>query len=74
MIPCPLRATNFNVLGVIVNSLFTGDTYGYAYYRKSSYYSRHKYYDSGKSTDPAAGNPPPSPPPGEDPGPEKKVA
>ena len=33
-----LRAMNCNVLGVIVNSLFTGDTYGYAYYRKSSYY------------------------------------
>jgi capsular exopolysaccharide synthesis family protein len=64
-----LRGMNCNVLGVIVNSLFSGDTYGYAYYRKSSYYARHKYYHSdGKSTD----HPPK--PPGEDPGPEKKVA
>src|SRR5438552_15823671 len=29
-----LRGMNCNVLGVIVNSLFTGDAYGYAYYRK----------------------------------------
>jgi capsular exopolysaccharide synthesis family protein len=57
-----LHGMNCNVLGVIVNSLFTGDTYGYAYYRKSSYYNRRKYYHSD------------NPPPGEDPGPEKKVA
>ncbi len=63
-----LRGMNCNVLGVIVNSLFTGDAYGYAYYRKSSYYSRRKYYQS----DAEASNPPA--PPGEDPGPEKKVA
>ena len=62
-----LRGMNCNVLGVIVNSLFTGDAYGYAYYRKSSYYSRRKYYQS----DADASNPVP---PGEDPGPEKKVA
>ena len=54
-----LRGMNCNVLGVIVNSLFTTDTYGYAYYRKSSYYSHYKYYhhDDDKG-----------------PGPEKKVA
>ena len=57
---------NCNVLGIIVNSLFTGDTYGDAYYRKSSYYNRRKYYHS--DTDAT------NPPHGEDPGPEKKVA
>lgn len=57
-----LRGMNCNVLGVIVNSLFTGDAYGYAYYRKSSYYNRRKYYQAD------------NPGPGEDPGPEKKVA
>jgi capsular exopolysaccharide synthesis family protein len=65
-----LRGMNCNVLGVIVNSLFTGDAYGYAYYRKSSYYSRRKYYQS----DAEASNPLPPVPPGEDPGAEKKVA
>src|SRR5262249_36179943 len=59
-----LRGMNCNVLGVIVNSLFSGDTYGYAYYRKSSYYySRSKYYHSDTT-----------PPGNEGPGPEKKVA
>ncbi len=67
-----LRGMNCNVLGVIVNSLFTGDAYGYAYYRKSS---RRKYYQS----DAEASNAPSSPangpvPSDQDPGPEKKVA
>ena len=55
-----LRGMNCNVLGVIVNSLFTGDTYGYAYYRKSSY-SHYKYYHRDDGSD-------------KGPGPEKKVA
>jgi succinoglycan biosynthesis transport protein ExoP len=45
-----LRGMNCNVLGVIVNSLFAGDTYGYAYYRKSSYHSR--YYQEDSETGP----------------------
>jgi capsular exopolysaccharide synthesis family protein len=74
-----LRGMNCGVLGVIVNSLFTGDTYGYAYYRKSSYYSHYKYYHGDE--DPA--NTPETekrtgtknlPPPDKGPGPEKKVA
>jgi capsular exopolysaccharide synthesis family protein len=43
-----LRAMNCNVLGVIVNSLVSGDAYGYAYYRKSKYYS--SYYQDGDGT------------------------
>lgn len=73
-----LRGMNCNVLGVIVNSLFTGDTYGYAYYRKSSYYSHYKYYhsaeepgDSPKTEGKGGKKQPPS---DEGPGPEKKVA
>src|SRR5262249_9434372 len=38
-----LRALNCNVLGVIVNSVVAGDTYGNAYYRQSSQYS--SYYE-----------------------------
>jgi capsular exopolysaccharide synthesis family protein len=55
-----LRGMNCNVLGVIVNSLFTTDTYGYSYYRKSSYYSHYKYYHNDDGD--------------KGPGPEKKVA
>jgi capsular exopolysaccharide synthesis family protein len=70
-----LRGMNCNVLGVIVNSLFTGDTYGYAYYRKSKYYSRYKYYhsDDESVSSPSAENKD-LPPPTEGPGPEKRVA
>ncbi len=73
-----LRGMNCHVLGVIVNSLFTSDTYGYAYYRKSSYYSHYKYYhgaeepvDSPSTEGKGSNNLPPS---DEGPGPEKKVA
>jgi capsular exopolysaccharide synthesis family protein len=79
-----LHAMNCNVLGAIVNSLFTGDTYGYAYYRKSSYYSKyHDYHSKEVATDapePSQGSSTPGngsddmPPPHEGPDPEKKVA
>jgi polysaccharide biosynthesis transport protein len=58
-----LRAMNCNVLGVIVNSLVTGDAYGYAYYRKSSYYSSY-YQQEGDASNPD----------GTKPDPDKKVA
>jgi len=77
-----LRAMNCNVLGTIVNSLFTGDVYGY--YRKSSYYSRNRYYQSDEeptdspNVEQKGPNPSPSneilPRSDEGPSPEKKVA
>ena len=57
-----LRAMNCNVLGVIVNSLVSGDAYGYAYYRKSSHYSQYYHQDSETAQEtaaPAASNYPP---------------
>ena len=65
-----LRAMNCNVLGVIVNSLFAGDTYGYAYYRKSSY----SYYRENPEADSRAADPAISDQDEEDSGPDKKVA
>ena len=65
-----LRAMNCNVLGVIVNSLFAGDTYGYAYYRKSSY----SYYRENPAADSRAADPAISDQDDEDSGPDKKVA
>jgi succinoglycan biosynthesis transport protein ExoP len=50
-----LRAMNCNVLGVIVNSLVSGDAYGYAYYRKSSRYS--SYYQQDAETPPETAAP-----------------
>lgn len=52
-----LRAMNCNVLGVIVNSLVSGDAYGYMYYRKSSHYS--SYYQQNSEAAPTTSDYPP---------------
>jgi capsular exopolysaccharide synthesis family protein len=69
-----LRAMNCNVLGAIVNSLFSGDAYGYSYYRKSSY-SRYQYYqnnDGPEDNSPSRNEA--NQPTDDGPGPQKKVA